>query len=494
MRPFHYNGHPARVIFGSGTISQLPDEVARLGLERVLVLATPPQEAEANRIAALLGNASAGVFAGAVMHTPVSVTEQALAVVAERGADGVVAIGGGSTTGLGKAIALRTDLPQIVVPTTYAGSEMTPILGETKDNTKTTQSSPKVLPEVVIYDVDLTMTLPAGLSGTSGINAIAHAVEALYAREANPIIDLMALEAIGALHRALPRIAKDPADRRPARMPSMAPGSAACAWAPSACRCITSSAIRSAARSTFRMPRPTPRSCPTPWPTTHRQFRRSSSDCGARSEPIPRARFSISPARSAPNARCAGSECPRRASTSQPNAPLRTPTGTRARSSATRCAPSSRAPMPARDRRTADKSGGKAVSKTATPRKYPLFQEETSVEVVNARMGDDIDPRLREVTGALVKHLHAFIKEVEPTHEEWLKGIEFLTAVGQMCNEWRQEYILLSDILGVSMLVDAINHRRPSGATENTILGPFYVPEAPRYAPGANICLDGRAS
>ena len=112
-----------------------------------------------------------------------SVTEQALAVVAEKGADGVVAIGGGSTTGLGKAIALRTDLPQIVVPTTYAGSEMTPILGKFKDNTKTTQSSPKVLPEVVIYDVDLTMTLPTGLSGTSGINAIAHAVEALYARE-----------------------------------------------------------------------------------------------------------------------------------------------------------------------------------------------------------------------------------------------------------------------------------------------------------------------
>lgn len=213
MRPFSYNGHPARVIFGTGTLSQLPDEVARLGLKRALVLATPPQEADATRIAALLGDASAGVFAGAVMHTPVAVTEQAMAVITERQADGVVAIGGGSTTGLAKAIALRTDLPQIIVPTTYAGSEMTPILGETKDNTKTTQSSPRILPEVVIYDVDLTMTLPAGLSGTSGINAIAHAVEALYAQDANPIIDLMALEAIGALYRSLPRIAKDPADR-----------------------------------------------------------------------------------------------------------------------------------------------------------------------------------------------------------------------------------------------------------------------------------------
>lgn len=132
------------------------------------------------------------------------------------------------------------------------------------------------------------------------------------------------------------------------------------------------------------------------------------------------------------------------------------------------------------------------MSTPTAERKYPLFEEESSVDVVNARMGEDIDPRLREISGALVKHLHAFVKEVEPTHEEWLKGIDFLTKVGQMCNEWRQEYILLSDVLGVSMLVDAINHRRPSGATENTILGPFYVPEAPRYAPGTNICLDGK--
>ncbi|NSL21313.1 intradiol ring-cleavage dioxygenase [Agrobacterium tumefaciens] len=124
--------------------------------------------------------------------------------------------------------------------------------------------------------------------------------------------------------------------------------------------------------------------------------------------------------------------------------------------------------------------------------KYPYFEEETSVDVVNARMGGDIDPRLREVIGTIVKHLHAAVKEIEPTHDEWLKAITFLTAVGHKCTDWRQEFILLSDILGVSMLVDSINHRRPSGATENTILGPFYVPEAPRYPHGTNICLDGK--
>ena len=210
---FVYQANPARVVFGRGTLANLSDEVARLGLTRVLVLATPPQERDAQAIAERLGERCAGVFSEAVMHTPVEVTERALCVVAELGADGLIAVGGGSTTGLAKAIAFRTDLPQIVVPTTYAGSEMTPILGETKDGAKVTQSSPRILPEVVIYDVDLTLTLPAALSATSGINAIAHAVEALYARDRNPIISLMALEGIDKLARSLPAIVADPADR-----------------------------------------------------------------------------------------------------------------------------------------------------------------------------------------------------------------------------------------------------------------------------------------
>lgn len=147
------------------------------------------------------------------MHTPVEVTEQALALVHSLGADCTIALGGGSTTGLGKAIALRTNLPQVVVPTTYAGSEATPILGETKGGLKTTQKSPRILPDVIVYDVDLTLTLPPGLSATSGMNAIAHAVEALYAEDVNPIISILAQEGIAALARALPRIIQSPQDR-----------------------------------------------------------------------------------------------------------------------------------------------------------------------------------------------------------------------------------------------------------------------------------------
>ena len=120
------------------------------------------------------------------------------------------------------------------------------------------------------------------------------------------------------------------------------------------------------------------------------------------------------------------------------------------------------------------------------------FSEASSAEVVNARMGAETDPRLRQIMHALVTHLHAFIKDVEPTTKEWETAIDFLTTTGQLCSDTRQEFILLSDVLGVSMLVDAINHRRPDGATENTVFGPFHVDGAPDLAMGDNISLDGK--
>ena len=212
MQAFVYDGLPSRVIFGQGTLANASEELARLGCSRALVLSGPDQAHAARALATQLGEKAAGIFTGATMHTPVAVTEAAVAEVCRIGADCTVALGGGSTTGLGKAIALRTDLPQVAIPTTYAGSEMTPILGETKDGVKKTQRTHKVLPEVVIYDVDLTLTLPAALSATSGMNAIAHAVEALYARDRNPIISIVAEEAIEKLRTALPLIVQQPAD------------------------------------------------------------------------------------------------------------------------------------------------------------------------------------------------------------------------------------------------------------------------------------------
>ena len=212
MEPFVYNATAVRVVFGTGTRATLADEIVRLGCHRALILSTPQQEAAAQGLGDAIGPLFAGLFSGAVMHTPVEVSEAAAAQATALGADCVVALGGGSTIGLGKAIALRTDLPQIVVPTTYAGSEATPILGQTANGAKTTLRSPKVLPEVILYDVDLTSSLPSRLTAVSGMNAIAHAVEALYAADRNPVVSMMAEEGIRSLASALPRLMVEPRD------------------------------------------------------------------------------------------------------------------------------------------------------------------------------------------------------------------------------------------------------------------------------------------
>ena len=217
MDPFEYTANPSRVVFGPGSIRKLPAELQRQKLSAPLLLSTPQQVDQAAQLAQILTDAgvtAAGTYSNATMHTPSHITEEAMDFVKTKSADCVVSIGGGSTTGLGKAISVRTGLPHLCIPTTYAGSEMTPILGETQDGRKTTRSDPKILPGTVIYDVDLTMTLPASLSATSGVNAIAHAVEALYAQNRNPIISLMALEGTKALAEALPVIVEKPDDQK----------------------------------------------------------------------------------------------------------------------------------------------------------------------------------------------------------------------------------------------------------------------------------------
>ncbi|MFI8537586.1 maleylacetate reductase [Streptomyces aquilus] len=201
-----------RVVFGAGSLRQLREEAELLGLRRLLVLSTPDQRALAEQAATRLGDACAGMFTEARMHVPVQVAEAARAAARGAGADGCLAIGGGSTVGLGKAIALTTGLPVISVPTTYAGSEMTPVWGLTENGRKRTGRNRAVLPRSVVYDPELTVGLPVDMSVTSGFNAVAHAVEALYAPDASPIISAMAEEAVRSLGTALPAIAADPLD------------------------------------------------------------------------------------------------------------------------------------------------------------------------------------------------------------------------------------------------------------------------------------------
>ncbi|GAA4397638.1 maleylacetate reductase [Tsukamurella soli] len=210
MNEFVYESLPMRVRFGSGTLALLPDELDQLSLKRVLVLCSPGQENVGELVALVLGDRCADVRADAVMHVPAEIAERAAGVAAELHADGCVTVGGGSAIGLGKAIALEHGLPIVAVPTTYAGSEMTPVWGVTTDGRKETGRDSRVLPRSVVYDPELTATLPVGMSVTSGINAIAHAVEGLYAPDATPIVSLMAEEGARALATALPAIVADP--------------------------------------------------------------------------------------------------------------------------------------------------------------------------------------------------------------------------------------------------------------------------------------------
>ena len=203
---------PTRVVFGAGCFSQLPEEVERLGSQRVFLVGTPGRKPLLSRASDLLGSRAVGIFDGAALHVPEAVASRARSESAAARADAIVAIGGGSAIGAAKAIAIETGIPIIALPTTYSGSEVTPLWGVTQDGEKRTARDTRVQPRVVLYDPELTLELPVPISGASGMNAIAHCVEALYAPDRNPLTSLMAEEGIRALAVSLPAIADTPHD------------------------------------------------------------------------------------------------------------------------------------------------------------------------------------------------------------------------------------------------------------------------------------------
>jgi maleylacetate reductase len=211
-QPFVHQAAAQRVVFGAGMLAKLPDELARLDVRRALVLCTPGQRALAERVAALIGARAAGVFDRATMHVPIETAQAARERARALDADALVAIGGGSTTGLAKAIALDSGIAVVAVPTTYAGSEMTPIYGLTEGGLKRTGRDERVRPRCVIYDPELSLGLPLATTVTSAFNAIAHAAEGLYAPDGNPLVALMAEEGIRASAAALTALLRDPRD------------------------------------------------------------------------------------------------------------------------------------------------------------------------------------------------------------------------------------------------------------------------------------------
>ena len=214
MTAFRYDALPGRVVFGAGcSLRELGPELTRLVAQRVLLVVAEPEQQIADRLTAPFAELIAATFTAVRQHNPETTVAQVIAVARAVDADAVLSIGGGSTTGTAKAVALHTALPIVAVPTTYAGSEVTPIWGATAGGVKTTGRDLAVLPRTVLYDPDLTLSLPKSITVSSALNALAHCIEALYARGANPITSLIAVEGIRALAAGLPPVVADPHDR-----------------------------------------------------------------------------------------------------------------------------------------------------------------------------------------------------------------------------------------------------------------------------------------
>jgi maleylacetate reductase len=201
-----------RVVFGAGALEDVPRELERLEVERPLIVTTPGRAAGLDSLSNLLGRNVVGVCDLAAAHVPVERVLAATAVIDQTAPDALLAIGGGSALGLAKAAALKRRLPIVAVPTTYAGSEMTSVWGITEGGVKRTGRDPLVAARLVVYDPNLTLSLPVDVSGASGMNAMAHAVEAMYAPQAGPIATAAAEDALTSLARALPRVAARPDD------------------------------------------------------------------------------------------------------------------------------------------------------------------------------------------------------------------------------------------------------------------------------------------
>ncbi|HJP73173.1 MAG TPA: maleylacetate reductase and hydroxyquinol 1,2-dioxygenase domain-containing protein [Pseudonocardiaceae bacterium] len=473
MESFEYSAAQARVIFGSGTAARLRDEVLALKASRVLLLAGPAVANAAQQAREVLGPLLAGHFDAPAMHTPVEVTEKALQLLTEVDADCLVAIGGGSTVGLGKALALRTDLPQIALPTTYAGSEVTPVLGQTEHGVKTTITSPAVLPEIVIYDIELSRYLPLETTVTSGINALAHAVEALYSVQANPVTDLLAQDAIGRIARALPVIARNPSDED--ARGELLHG----AWLAGICLGSVGMALQ------HKLAHTVGGSLNLPHAATHTVL------------------LPYTLAYNAPAAPDAMSKIA--AALGTPDAPsgvfdlisaLPAPTSLRTLGLAETDIPRVAALAAARpypNPREITEAGIAGVLRAAWAGERPSSSTSAVPDLtwltdeVVASFASTPDPRVRELLSSLVRSLHRYAISNDLTEQEWAYAIDFLTRTGQIATPTRQEFVLLSDTLGVSSVVDALTNSRTPDTTPSAVLGPFYVDGPPSTELGADI-------
>lgn len=473
MQEFVHTGRAARTVFGSGTLDRLPDEVRRLGCSRALLVTTPGRGETAQRARGVLGPLLAGHFDRAAMHTPVEVTEQALAALHEAGADCLVALGGGSATGLAKALAARTGLPQIAIPTTYAGSEATPVLGETADGVKTTRSEPGIQPATILYDVELTLSLPVATSVTSGINAMAHAVEALYSPGANPVTDALAVEAIAQLGHGLPGIVADPGDRT-ARTEALR-----AAWLAGICLGTVPMGLHHKLCHTlggsFNLPHAETHTVVLP----HAMAYNASA--------APEAMRRIAKALDVPDAPAGVYDLV--ATLGGPLSLAKLGLHEQDLDRAAELATATPYPNP----RELTTPGIRQLLSNALDgvRPEPADALPTQLRTLLDEVVDSFarapDARVKTLVSDLVWRLHGFVADNDLRDEEWRYAIDFLTRAGHITTDTRQEFVLLSDTLGVSSAVDLVTNSRTAEATPSAVLGPFYVEGPPQREHGYDI-------
>jgi len=471
VRSFVHTSHPSRVVFGVGTLETVADEVARLGRSRVLVLASPELADAGDRVEKALGPLAVARFDGAAMHTPVAVTEVALEVLRAADADCVVAVGGGSTTGLSKALAVRTGVDQVILPTTYAGSEVTPVLGETADGVKTTRSAPEILPETVIYDVELSAGLPAPIAVTSAVNALAHAVEALYSPDAEPVVDALALDAIARLASGLRRLGSGTDDLE--TRADLLHG----AWLAGTCLGAVGMALHHKLCHTlggsFDLPHAPTHTIVLPHAMAYNAaaapdaMRRIAEELGVAD--APGAVFNL--------VRNAGGP------TSLRELGLAEADLDRAAELATAKPYPNPAPV--------TRDGIAGLLRRAWAGERPASGAAASpariTEQVVETFAETADQRLHTLLTDLVRRLHAFAVDNDLTQDEWQHGIDFLTRAGHITTDTRQEFVLLSDTLGLSSVVDVLTNSRTPDSTPSAVLGPFYVEGPPELAQGSDI-------
>jgi len=521
-----------RVVFADGALGQLTAEVAGLGAERVLLIAGRSGEAS-DRAADLLTGRLAARFGNVRQHVPGDLAAAVADEARRVRADAIVSIGGGSATGLAKICALETRLPVLAIPTTFAGSEMTPVWGRTDGTVKRTGRDTRVLPRTVIYDPLLLAGMPATLAGPSGVNALAHCVEALYVPAADPLTSMSALQGARLIATWLPaacRVPRAGATPDARAVPDVGPDAArALLWA----SCLAGRAYGTVGGSLHHslchllggfaaLPHAPLHAVVLPQvvaflaPSLGPELGRLADALGTSADDVAGAIWDLGAQCGAPTGlsalglaeaslpAIADALCDRDPASPRPVAradALALVTAAWHGARPLHAAPSPAAPSPAAPSPAAPSpaplspaASGPVPAMAAVAAVAAASEPVTAADLtqaVLARLQATPDPRLRRIMISLIRHLHGFVADVRLTQEEWLAAIRFLTATGQISGDRRQEFILLSDTLGVSMLVDLL--AGPSGAgaagsaTESTVLGPFYVPDSPEREYGSSI-------